>query len=224
MTARFKRLSLIQKLLVGFIIVLAATHITSVLLAHTYPDNHFIREFTHFFDLDRERNVPTLYSSIILGISAYCCVLLSTRCKRWLNRAIYYLFGAFFLYVAFDEGLILHETSAEPIRNLLGIGDGSPLYHAWVLPALVVLAGALLLYRFLRDTTDESRFQKRLLLLIVLLGAGVVFLEVVGTQIYVSPLAYKLGPVLIEEIFEISMVSLIVAKLSGRILHIRPSS
>lgn len=219
MKISLRRLPLIPRLLLAFLMALAILHVTAILLLHANPENGFYREFAHYFDLDNERNVPTVYSTIILGMSAYCCAMLSVRATRWLNRAIYYLIGLFFLYVAFDESLILHESSAEPIRKLLGIESGSALYHAWVLPALLVVVGVLLVYKLLQNRSDETRFQKRIIFLIFLLGAMIVSLEIAGTQVYFSPLAYKLGPVFIEEMIEIGMVSLILTKLSGQLLE-----
>lgn len=222
MSFKLARTTLIPRVLLAFIIALVLLHISAVVLKQLHPDNMAIATFSRTFDLDNERNVPTVYSSLILGMSAFCSVALSTRAKKWINKVVYYLFGIFFLYVAFDESLILHETSAAPIRDFLSIGDGSALYHAWVIPAAIVLSGVAGLYVFLRSKDKETAFQKRIVLLVCLLGLGVLSLEIIGTQFFFSQTVYKLGPVMVEEVFEISMVSVILAKLSRRLLS--PSS
>lgn len=222
MFTKRRGLELVPKILAFSILFFAFMHILSVLVLQKQPDNATMSYFASMFDLDNERNIPTLYSSLLLGMCAFVCVVLSTRAKVLINKLVYYAIGAFFLYVAFDESLVIHETSAEPVRNLLQIGDGSALYHAWVIPAVLVLLGIAGVYAFLRSKDKETKFQKKIILLICILGAGVVGLEVLGTQFYFDQTAYKLGPVMIEELFELGMVSFILATLSKRLSATAP--
>lgn len=214
----WRRLPLIPKLLAINILILAVLHIFSVYLNVNNHVGDWTSEFAKWVDLDTERNIPTLYSSLILGMCAFCCIALSMRKITWMNRFIYYAFGIFFFYVAFDESLIIHETSAAPVRDLLQIGDGNAFYHAWVVPALLVVLILTTAYKFIKRRDLETKFQKRILYMIVLLGAGVIALEVLGTQVYFSQTVYKLGPVMVEELYEISMVSVILSLLSVRLL------
>jgi len=55
-----------------------------------------------------------------------------------------------------------------------------------------------------------SHLQKKVFLLVAVLALGDIFLEVLGTRFYYGGTLYKLGPVFVEEIFELTMTSVIL--------------
>lgn len=202
----------VAKALAAVIIILAILHVVAVLIEPRWP------ELAQTFNLDSEWNAPTLYSGMLWAGCAFMTLILATQTKVRAERWRWYAIGALFLYVAFDELLIIHERYAEPIRGLLSLSDGSWFYHAWVLLAMVAAAGLLIMVRLIRSNSVASILQRRIIVLIAIAAAGAVILEIIGTQVYVSATAYQLGPVFIEEIFELSVVSYILYKLTSAVL------
>lgn len=198
---------LIPTLLVIFFVILATAHVMAVLLSN---ESGILYEFSKNFDLDRERNIPTMYSGFLHAMIAFCAVYLATRKIIWQNKVVYFVLAALFFYIAFDETLVIHELFADPVRNLLNIESNNPLYHAWVIPAAAVIVFLLAMLLLLRGKNTESHFQRRIIAYLALLGIGIVSLEIIGTQLYFSETVYKLGPVMIEELLEIGMVSFIL--------------
>lgn len=165
-----------------------------------------------WFDMDREYNVPTLANSIFLALSAIVSLGLAFKAKMNLHRAGWIAFALLFAYLAADELLIIHEQLAEPIRELLNISGSNPLYHAWVIPAsvLVLLMGVVVwairrYYKQLKVFSDT-------LALVVILAAVVVFIEIIGTYVYPHTAAYRLLMIPLEEGFELTMAVTILRK------------
>lgn len=203
-------------MLAGFLIFLVLAHILSVIFQNAGHGN----ELTHLFDVDNERNIPTVYNGLLWGCSALIVFLLMLRTTGVVARLRWLFLSALFFYFAFDEILVLHESMAEPIRDLLSIGNDSVFYHAWIVPAIAITVAITLLTLYIKGRDSISREQKIVFRLLVILAFGVVVLEAAGTQIYFSQTAYKLGPVLVEETFEMGMISLILYKASSFLLFV----
>lgn len=201
----------IRILLVSAVCILAGLHILSVFLTHNAAGT--LLELAPKFDLDNEFNVPTVYSGILWGVAAFLSFLLLTRTKLRIEKFGWAFLSLFFFYISFDEQMVIHERFAEPIRSALSISDNHILYHAWVIPAIALTALILGLYFGLKGVSKTSIAQKQILKYVAILGIGIVALEALGTIFYFSPAVYKLGPVLVEELFEISMASFLVYKL-----------
>lgn len=202
----------IAYVLAGAIAILVLLHVAAVLFAQIWGG---AEQFVRWFDLDNEWSVPTVYSGILLGCTAFMTLILSTQTKVFAEKARWLVLSALFLYIAFDEQLVIHEKFAEPLRDVFSISNHSVLYHAWVLVAIIILSIVAGLILFIRSKTPVSLFQKRVLWYVAILAGGVIFLEIIGTKLYFSPLAYKLGPVLVEELFEMSMVSFILYRVTN---------
>lgn len=199
--------------LVGAAILLATAHCISAIMT-SQLDGDFFSKIGHIFDLDSERNVPTVYTGLILGCCAFIGLLSLQLSRSLIQKSVWILLSMFYLYLAFDEILIVHETFAAPIRNLLSISDKSYLYHAWVIPALAITLSAAFIAFFLAAKKKISPHQKNIMLITFILITGVVLLEIIGTKLYFSPLLYKLGPVFVEEMLEISLLSLVLYRLT----------
>lgn len=215
--SNLKSSKLIPLVLAFAILTLAILHIVSVIVSNNF--SHLPFSFlTPWFDLDSEGNVPTVYNGLLLGCCAFISLFLITQTKRAYERFIWSGVSLFFLYAAFDEILVIHEKFGEPIREALSISHDSPFYHAWVVIALLIVAIVITLAILIKRSEPISKFQKSILVYIAILGTGMILIEIIGTQFYFSNTIYKLGPVFIEEIFEISMISFILTKLSLKVL------
>lgn len=190
---------------------LLLAHWITVFLTLNNPDAA-AAAWAPWFDMDREYNVPTLANTIFLGLSAIVSLGLAWKAKPYLQRTGWLAFAMLFGYLAADELLIIHEQLAEPIRELLNISGSNPLYHAWVIPAsvIILLMGATVwgirrYYKQLKVFSDT-------LALVAVLAAVVVCIEIVGTYIYPNTAAYRLFMIPLEEGFELTMAVTILRK------------
>ena len=102
--------------------------------------------WTHLFDLDREMNFPTYYSSTMLFI---CSVLLGVIAyieQRVNKGAILYWMGLalIFLFLSVDEYSSLHEKLILPLQSALNVSG--PLFFAWIIPYGIALVVILLIF------------------------------------------------------------------------------
>lgn len=102
--------------------------------------------FVYLFDLDREFNIPTWYSSFLLLI---CSVLLATIAAARKMQADRYtrhwsVLAVIFLYISLDETASIHELSIEPLRNALHASG--LLYFTWIVPGTILVSVFVLSY------------------------------------------------------------------------------
>jgi hypothetical protein len=121
------------------------------------------RLLVRMFDLDAERNLPTVFTMILLcGASALLSLISLLECQRgsrYVRR--WAVLSAGFLVMALDEVLSLHELLTLPMRGVLGSDHLGVLYFTWLVPALaLIVALALYFVSFLRalHTADRGRF------------------------------------------------------------------
>lgn len=131
-----------------------------------------------FFHVDREKNVPTLFSAFLLLSSASLLGLIALlkRQQQDPDLSKWTALTCGFISMAIDEAWSFHEMLVEPVRGLLGHDDLGILYAAWVLPAMAaVLILALLFLRFLLRLPSFTRWS--------FLGAGAIYLGgVIGVE------------------------------------------
>lgn len=201
-----------KRLLIGAFLSLALLHIASVLIDRGSA-NGWLGTAAPWFDLDREYVVPSVYTGLLLALCSVSSVILAVRQKPHNRKIVWGLLAAIFAYLSLDEVFIIHEQLAEPLRDLLSIGPGSLLYHAWVVPALAItglgiVATATAVKHHLVSATQAIVIS--LLMMLVILNIAI---ESLGTKVYSSPLGYRLGAVMLEELFEIGMISYILYRL-----------
>lgn len=122
--------------------------------------NHFYgRTFGfYFFDINREDSIPTFVASMGLGICSILLFIVGYLVRRkklsdfpyWIGLAI------FFLYMAIDETVRIHEKMGGPLREIF---DPEALYDmVWLIPygALTILIGAIYL-RFILRLPRETK-------------------------------------------------------------------
>jgi hypothetical protein len=153
-----------------------AGQISTFALGHSY-----LFGLVPLFDVGREANVPTLYSSLALLFCATLLALIAYASKhRGQRNAIYWLgLAVIFLLLAVDETAALHERLIEPVRTALNLSGY--LYFAWVVPAGLALIAFLLAFaKFIIQLPGRTRF------LFILAGAiyvtGAIGFELLGAQ------------------------------------------
>ena len=113
------------------------------------------------FYVDRERNIPTAYSSIALML---CCILLALITVLKNNQrdsyTVYWRYlSVIFLFLSVDEIVSIHERFGGPVKLILNIDAVSPLYFAWVVPGIIfVFLLGLIYLRFILSLPTKTRF------------------------------------------------------------------
>ena len=130
-------------------------------------------QLTRVFSLSREGNVPTWFSSLLWGISAWCAF----GCSRHGDapaRRIWMVLAAIFLACSCDEVAMVHETIGTICRRLLALPKLSVLDVPVVLigPVLVP-AGVWLPQQIRKHAKLEPRALRRLLIGVAALAVAV---------------------------------------------------
>ena len=123
------------------------------------------------FDFNTERNIPTLYSSFALIISAVLLFVIAWTHKRF-NRSYLMWSGlaVIFLYLSIDEIASIHEKLTTPTQETLHTSEYGLFRNAWIIPYGIALLVFVLTYiRFLLN------LPKKIKLLFVLSGTTFIF-------------------------------------------------
>jgi hypothetical protein len=149
-----RRMVTILALLAGSIM---AVHVLTIILAYGFERDH-VFGLRELFDVDRERNVPAIFSICILLIASAILAVIASRQKpgarpsalKWAGLSVV------FLYLAADEGIEIHEKVGHFTSNLIGAGDLA--YYAWLIPyAIFGLIFFLMYRRFLWELPRDTR-------------------------------------------------------------------
>ena len=171
--------------LVATVLMLHVLNVPALVFSYVWPHLKWTRLYVTFFRVTSEGKIPTFYSGLTLIAAAMLLALIGMHERANGGRFYRHWIGlaAIFVLMAMDEMLCIHEMTARPLRELLGVTSG-PLVRAWVIPAMIFLGFLGLAYfRFLVALAWRSR------VLFVSAGAifvvGAVGLEMVGGA-YVS--------------------------------------
>ncbi|MEZ5945858.1 MAG: hypothetical protein R3C13_08630 [Hyphomonas sp.] len=121
-------------------------------------DREYLFGLAAKFHLNKEMNVPTVTSTLILvGCAAMLSVnaLLSPKGRR----AAWWLLAAVFLFLGYDESMQIHEMLSGSVHRTFQ-ADWVPAF-AWVLPygaAIIVLAVVLLPWFLALDRASQISF------------------------------------------------------------------
>lgn len=123
------------------------------------------------FHLDREQNIPTLFSGLALGLASLLVLLSASpqTCGRAERRARWVL-ASVMAFLALDEWVSVHER-LDAFMKTLGDFSGA-LTHAWVLPygvGLTVVTIILLPWALRQTRAVRLRFAAAVL--VYVLGA-----------------------------------------------------
>jgi hypothetical protein len=112
--------------------------------------------------LDTERNIPTLFSTLLL-FSSSCLLGINSYIAKFLQqrRVGYWILLSFiFLLLAFDEAFSFHERLGEfvsPVLDKYGVGGGL-FYFSWVVPGMLFVGVVFLIFlRFLKSLPMQFR-------------------------------------------------------------------
>lgn len=176
------------------------------------------------FDFWQEGNVPTLFSTLLLGSASlllYCVHVVEKRNKTRFYRR-WALLSLVFLFLATDEFTELHEKLSKPLQQATGALPGSLEYWGWVVPyaVLAVLVGLYFLPFYLHLA---KRFKMLFALSAILFVGGALGFEVLeglyGSYYHLATLEDALtrapfaAMVAVEEVMEFSGVALFICSL-----------
>jgi hypothetical protein len=187
------------KLQIITIVALTLLSFTGYLLRYIGFNSSF--GLSYFF-VDNERTVSTWYASALLllcaTLLAAIAVIPTSNRKSYLGH--WQSLALIFLYLSLDESISIHETWGKPVGSIIKT-DGF-LYHAWVIPALLLVGIFLILYLpFLAHLRPKTRYLFKLSGIIYILGAlgfemiGGAVLKISGTKgwIYILSTHFEEG-------------------------------
>lgn len=127
------------------VILLTLLHCLALFLFF-HSDNPNVLDFTLWFDLDIERNIPSLYSAAAILICSLLSFLLAGLERKTDSRNSMYWFGLFltFLFLSADEAFELHEAAGDVVSGYMHATG--LLYFPWVVPYILLTALFVLLH------------------------------------------------------------------------------
>jgi len=209
----------VTRTLVATIVVLHLLNIPAVIFRYAWPWEG-ARHYIAFFSVAGEGKLPTFYSGVALLAAAALLGLIAAHAQSRGGFRLHWAgLGGIFALMAMDEMVAIHELSSGVLRSYFGI-TGGPLYHAWVIPALVFLVFlALAYFRFLAALPARSRA------LFVTAGAiyvaGALGMEMAGSAYSAAhgqDLAYGVLST-IEEVLEMSGIVVFLYGLMDHLEH-----
>jgi hypothetical protein len=114
--------------------------------------------FRHQFDLEKEHNIPTWYSSSALLLCSLLLAMIWKATRQTGQRFAQYwlVLSIGFLYLSLDEAASFHELMEAPSRQLFQ--PGPYMKVVWVIPGtLVSLIFGISLWRFLANLPRTTR-------------------------------------------------------------------
>ncbi len=134
------------------------------------------------FNLDREMNLPTWYSALMLAFCAVLLGIIAAGKKTEGNRYHHHwkLLATIFWFLAIDEVLTIHEVLIIPeVAEFLRLPWF--LHSMWVIPATILVALFIKKYwRFTQQLPAQSRYHFILAAAIYIGGALV--MEMIGSH------------------------------------------
>ena len=172
------------RLLLLIIGVLTYLNVLGLLFWFLYDDP--FHTFYKYFNVGRERNIPTLYSVIALTVAA---TLLATNARHSWEKCdgqhrYWAGLGLIFLFLAFDEGTKIHEQLSGVMERW--VTPKGYLYWLWVIPygfAVLVLAAVYLRFMIRLSRTTRSYF---ILAALLFLGGAIGVDMLQGREAYLN--------------------------------------
>lgn len=155
---------------------LIAINLLILLLKH-YSNSDISVSVYNLFNFDREANIPSLFSVLLLLFSGFALLL-----NRYFenNEKLFKgwtIISALFFYLSIDEGSQTHESIMDVIK-IFYTGSGV-FYFVWVIPAIIaVIILFFLLYKFF--SLLPNTFKKQFLTGMSIYLAGAIGMEMVG--------------------------------------------
>lgn len=206
------RMNVIVRTLIIIFFTLLTLHVLSII----WIEN---QDVSNRFFFDREGNLPSFFSTLILLLSSGIIAVIAFF-KKQSNNGFYpywLVLSVIFLLLAIDENSSFHEVLIDPLSKR--ISNSGIWAFAWVIPAIpaVILLGVIYL-RFLLSLPVDIRF--RLLLSAVIYIAGAIGMEMVGAYFWThedfGPIsgAYMIAMTVEESLEMIAIICLVSTLLS----------
>jgi len=138
-------LNLIRNTLFLIAVILFLAHILGRIFFNVGYD-------TGMFNLDVEKNIPSVYSALLLASSGFLLVLIAIKTKKLKGKFAprWFFLGIVFMFLAADEFFVIHENWMDPIRE--SFNTSGLLYFAWIIPYAIFIVILFLAYlRFLKN-------------------------------------------------------------------------
>ncbi len=209
----------LSKILAGTTLILTIINVAIQFAIYSFG---LKKEWFLLFNMDKEVNIPTLFSTTLFLICAGLISLIHKKLNKK-NKAIRKKWSALrwlFIFLAIDEGLQIHEVFIIP-----GLKDMLPaiLTSVWVIPYSILALIALIYFISLVKSLPNKLMEKTLLSgAIYLLGA--IGFEILGSflvrtgDIRLHGISYGLIST-IEEALEMSGLILFIHVLLKYILN-----
>jgi len=129
----------ILKINVSLILFLLSANLLGI-ISRFYFDHDTVYGLIELFDFNKEKNIPSLYSSIalvVVSVLLWSIAMIHKNIK--LSYVMWLGLSLIFLFLAIDETSSIHERLGKPTRDVFK--TSGLLYFAWVIPygiALVV--------------------------------------------------------------------------------------
>lgn len=128
-------------------------------------NTYWAYQFSEFFSMTHEANLPSAYSALLLFSAALLSAVIAGTSLQ--DRRHWGAIALILAYMALDEAAVIHEMLTTPLRESLNLGGY--LYFSWMLVGLPLAIGvAVLLWPFVRRLPAHTRR--------ALLAAGFVYL------------------------------------------------
>jgi hypothetical protein len=164
------------------------------------------------FDLDREMNVPSWFSSALLFLAALLLMCVGGLTRREGDRFSRHwtILGWTFLLLSLDETAGLHGLLSQPLRRSLDLSG--MLHYAWVVPVgLAVLAFAAAYLRFLWNLPPRIRLH--------IAAAGIIYVSgALGGELVEGILTTTRG---IDLVFALSTVVEETLEMAGLLVFVQ---
>lgn len=121
-----------------FAVLLAAIH--AVLLgARARFGDQSLGEIARLFDLGEERNIPTLFATLLLLLNGLLLAAVGKTQTKLHRQAIpWYVLSAVFIFLSVDEFVSIHEPLSTWLRLRFRLSGF--LYYAWIIPYVAITA------------------------------------------------------------------------------------
>ena len=147
----------ISNILLGIVFILLVLNLFCVVL-NTYFGFSFHTMNQFYFN--REGNLPTIFSSVILVLSSVLLYIISEMPQEMeRKRHLYWkILSAIFLFIAADELISIHEALTDNTQSVLGASARGYLYFTWIIPYVIIFA--IIAFLFLRFFLSLPRMTK----------------------------------------------------------------
>lgn len=144
-------------------LLLLVLHLISYFLYFRFPQLGTAGLLVQRFGLDRDGNVPTFFSALLLLMSALLLILISRfykQQKEFRHSQQWLWLGLVFFFLSFDEATQIHEFTSSVIKSINHGPMTGVFRHAWIIPYLALTIAVVLYYfRFVLALPARTRIQ-----------------------------------------------------------------